>query len=279
MTITDQKLAAYDHLTSIGLLPSDYLEKCDRDFDTGDIFWLGVPVEPQDAARALDGLSSRVDSVIDTDTMVLRNPSPQKELEYLEELNSMLMVLLIPSFLGWQVADDYKGKFATLLGAVWHKRKGWLVRRIKQRERVKTVAPAGIAAYLLDAPLDEFELQKLPYARALNKWLTGKVEWQIKKETREPSLDEPISDPDSGDKETTLVEVISDPDSHDDIVRAAERKSVLGSLLGILHGKEKSAVTKALRGEELSRTEQRAMSRGVQKMREFAKKHDVEFPA
>lgn len=278
MTEAKEKIAAYDYLISQGLISKDFLEKSERDFATGDIFLCGVPAGPMDATRALDGLSSRIDAAVDARTMTLKHSSSCGEIASLEEMNAMLMVLPIPSVLGWHVADGYKGKFAALLGSVWHKRNGWLARRIKQRERLETVSPALIAAYLLDASLDEFELKHMPYAAALDKWLAGKVEWQIKKETREPSLDVTISDPDSEGKETTLTEVMPDSNAHNEIVEAADRKLVLEKLVNILPNAEKAAVTKSRLGEELSRTEQRAMNRGIRKMREFVQKHGVEFP-
>ena len=275
MIAIEKKQAAYDYLASLDVMPDDFLEKSERDFETGDIFLRGVPAEPMDATRALDGLSSRVDAAIDARTMALKHPTSRTEIASLEEMNSMLMVLLIPSSLGWHVADEYKGTFATLLGAVWHKRNGWLARRIKQREHLTTVTPANIAAYLLDAPLDEFELKKLPYAAALDKWLTNKVAWQIEKEIREPSLDEPISD--SEGNETTLVEIIPDPDADNEIIRSADRKLMLDELVGILKGAEKMAVTKFLRDEELTPTERRAKDRGVRRIQKYCEERGITY--
>ncbi len=272
------KLAAYKHLATIGL-PKDYLEKCEQDFETGDIFWRGVPAYPEDAARALSGLSSRTNAVLS------KRSSDRKETASLEELGSMLMVLRIPSILEWRVTNDYKGTFALLLGTVWRGSER-LVENIVKREPEETVTSELIAAYILTAPIERFRVkfnkkhkgEFEPYAPAFRTWLSYHVGWLVEDENRNDSLDEPIGRNENGDKKITLAELTPDPKADKEIIFGAEKKFIAG-LLTLLSPKEHAAVTKYMDDKKLSRTENKAMNRGMARVRAYCEERGIEKPA
>lgn len=280
-----ERIEAYRYLIDHYGLPKDYLEKRRKDFETGNIFWYGVPADPKDGAKAIDDLSRRINAAIKKlasykkISEIINDWDLINEAFSLEELSATMFTLSIPKSLGWQVDKRQKDNFAIFLGILWDKDDKKIRYFVAKNEGTENSVDKMIASRILLSPIQEFVPKSLPIAKVFCDWLLWKEQWIDQKKREGPcSYDEPLLNSENANGgNLTQRDVIKDigPDQASQVGYNLNLEE-LNALVEELPPKMKEAF---IRGRNdlpfVDRTQERACSRAVQWLKKTIEKRKL----